>query len=262
MARATTTSDGPLAHAQVRLPKARCDAVSKLGIELTGTYAVAMGKSGLGRGDSALASVRRIAEALPVGTKATAVVALCTAAFSYFAINSYEASYDARLAAEHARTEASSREKVASAAARASAEVAGLEARNRVAAARAPVVAMTATKRLTPKQRTQILQGIERLRAVLQERIAQGGQTEEACDARMRPQSNRIEAASRVVGDDWMTMKTRFSTRAPNLGWDVRESVDMCMGCTAPDDEEPVPHDCAEALIVLDDLARDVRAAL
>jgi hypothetical protein len=115
---------------------------------------------------------------------------------------------------------------------------------------------------LTPAERRRALVGIADARAVLRRRMAVGRETDEACDARDAVDLPRLEAASEKIGPEGWHTKTRFSSKAPNVGATVESFTVGCMGCTGfgPDDEA-VPHECGQALTVLADLAEELRAS-
>lgn len=114
---------------------------------------------------------------------------------------------------------------------------------------------------VTAKERAEALAGIAQLQGILRSRVARGRETDDACDARHNNEASPLESAEKQVGQDWMQAKTRFSSQTPDLSATVESFVIGCLGCTGANDQERVPHECAQAAVVLPDLAATVKAS-
>jgi hypothetical protein len=111
-----------------------------------------------------------------------------------------------------------------------------------------------------PAARAQALAAIAGWRNLIRHRVAVGAQSDEACDARTTAQGPKREALQSQLGEHWLHRKTRYADHAPYLGWDVDGCLAMCLACTSPGDDQPVPHECKMALVALDDLTVEVNA--
>jgi|HubBroStandDraft_1064217.scaffolds.fasta_scaffold67097_3 hypothetical protein len=112
-----------------------------------------------------------------------------------------------------------------------------------------------------PQPRNQALAGIAAWRGIIQRRTAVGAQSDDACDQRHTAEAPQLDAANKQLGQYWLDRKTRYSDRAPDLNATVETFAVSCLGCTSPDDDERVPHECKQALVALDDLAAEIKAA-
>jgi hypothetical protein len=113
----------------------------------------------------------------------------------------------------------------------------------------------------TPQPRAQSLASIAAYRNLIRRRMAIGAQSDEACQKRTTAEEPQVDAAEQQLGKYRLGRKTRYSNKAPDLGWAVEAFINMCMLCTSPGEDEAVPHECKQALVVLDDLAGEINAA-
>ena len=118
----------------------------------------------------------------------------------------------------------------------------------------------TVVKTPTAAERARILAGIAQLQAVVRRRASRGREADEVCDARTNAETPRIKMATQQIGEDRLRNKTRFSSRAPDLGATIEDFLYVCLGCTDLESEEAVPHECAQAAAALTDLADDLKA--
>jgi hypothetical protein len=115
-------------------------------------------------------------------------------------------------------------------------------------------------RRPTPQPRAQALAGIAAYRNLIRRRMAVGAQSGEACQRRRNSEESEYDAAKQKLGDYWLSRKTRYSSKAPDIGADVETFVALCSFCTSPDQDE-APDECKQALVALDDLESEINAA-
>jgi hypothetical protein len=112
-----------------------------------------------------------------------------------------------------------------------------------------------------PGTLAQALAGIAQIQGIVRRRQTTHVDIDTAaCEARMASDAERWKAAERLVGTERLKRRTRYADQAPNLGLTVDSVVWRCVGCSSPDDDEPVPHECPMALVALGDLATEVKA--
>lgn len=133
------------------------------------------------------------------------------------------------------------------------------ESAARLAVPPPPPTAVDPAKSRTPAERDRALAGIAQFKTIIQARVARGIETEDACDTRHNAEERPCNAARAQVGTDALGSKTKYSYAIPYLGADVESFISLCLSCT-DDPSERVPKECASAVIVLNDLAADIKA--
>ncbi len=144
--------------------------------------------------------------------------------------------------------------------------------------AAAPIVSVTPPPPIKPAltesapvlpDATHALRGIAKLRALVTQRRAHIHiETEDACTAQQTRASVPLAQADEDIGDVRMSRESRYANAAPNLGLRNATPVVDCLTLCAihiedvPDQEsiDALRDDCDKAIVILDDLERDVRA--
>jgi hypothetical protein len=127
----------------------------------------------------------------------------------------------------------------------------------------------------SPAGLAKVAAGIAQFQQLVQQRLAIGRESYDACSAKLESRGARIEALENKMGGRQRleTRKTRFACCAPNLGQTIDAPVVGClMGCT--DDDTPhngsedddwggpggLRQECQQAATALADWASDLKA--